>query len=783
MTKSRPVPVDRAHTLADWLAAASDDQLGALLRRRPDLTIPPPGSTRVLATRAEQRASVLRAAEDLDTTDMTVLEVLALADADGTPVPVDEVVATMTDRAIRAGIADAGSTVGPLVQASIQRLLDLALVYGTTDSVRMVSAGRAAIPWRIGRFSATPILSAEQIESALATLDDEETPATAGSARKVLDTLAGASPIGQTRDAAPGAPTDAPVPRLLRAGLLIRLDDRTVELPIQVGQYLRGERIVDPADPADSVPDLEIRADIDPTSAGEAQELIRDSERLLAALGAAPAPVRKAGGLGVRELRRIARAATVDEDRTGLLIEILAGAGLIAAGAPEPLTDAEPGDDYWAPTLAADTWLETGTAQQWATLARAWLHLPRQPALIGGRDATDKPIAALSDEVRSPAAARERRHILGALDEFGSGAAVAPVELSAVLRRRRPRIAGHFSTAQVARFMREATAVALVAHNGLSTAGRALLAENPLAEETTDATAAAMERALPEPVDHILVQADLTVIAPGPLIGELAERMTLLADVESAGAATIYRLSDATLRRGLDAGLTADEIHAFFRTHSRTPVPQSLDYLIDDIARRHGRLRAGVAAAFVRCDDPALLAEVLSSPAARELALRPVAPTVAISQAPLAEVLELLRRAGFAPAGEDSSGAIVDLRPRAARVHVRRARPAPRGPALADDAQLARMIREVRAGDRATRAATANRTTGAQSLAALQQAAQAQRSVTIGYVDAHGTAHRRVVDPVAVGGGRLEAFDSAAGAMRTFALHRITDVTDVTDAD
>ena len=61
----------------------------------------------------------------------------------------------------------------------------------------------------------------------------------------------------------------------------------------------------------------------------------------------------------------------------------------------------------------------------------------------------------------------------------------------------------------------------------------------------------------------------------------------------------------------------------------------------------------------------------------------------------------------------------------------------------------------------------------------LQAAAKAQRSVTIGYVDAHGTAHRRVVDPVAVGGGRLEAFDAAAGAMRTFALHRITDVADV----
>lgn len=778
MTKSATAP-----TLADWLASASDERLGALLRRRPDLTIPPPGSTRVLATRAEQRASVLRAAEELDTADMTVLEVLALAEADSAPVTVDEVIATVTERAKRAGLR--ASAVAPAARRSIQRLLDLALVYGPsgtatrTDAVRMVSAARTAIPWRIGRFVETPVLTPAAIAEGLAAIATEEGAATAGSARKVLDTLAGASPIGQTRDAAPGAPADAPVPRLLRAGLLIRLDDRTVELPVQVGQYLRGETVVDPADLADPLPDLAPRADIDATAAGEAQELIRDSERLLDALGSAPAPVLKAGGLGVRELRRLARTAAVDEERTGLLIEILAGAGLIAAGSPEPLPDGDQVDDFWAPTVAADGWFESDTAHRWAVLARAWLHLPRQPGLIGGRDSADKPIAALSDEVRSPAAARERGHILATLAEFGVDGAATPGELAAVLRRRRPRIAGRFSTAQVERIVREATAVAVIAHNGLSNAGRALLAENPADEDTAAATVTAMDKALPAPVDHVLVQADLTVIAPGPLVGELAERMTLLADIESAGAATMYRLSEASLRRGLDAGLTADRIHAFFAAHSRTPVPQSLEYLIDDIARRHGRLRAGVASAFVRCDDPALLTEVLNSPAAAELALRPVAATVAISQAPLAEVLDLLRRAGFAPAGEDSSGAIVDLRPRAARVHVRRARPAARGPAVADDTQLNRMIREIRAGDRATQTASGSRITGAQSLAALQAAAKAQRSVTIGYVDAHGTAHRRVVDPVAVGGGRLEAFDAAAGAMRTFALHRITDVADV----
>ena len=93
-----------------------------------------------------------------------------------------------------------------------------------------------------------------------------------------------------------------------------------------------------------------------------------------------------------------------------------------------------------------------------------------------------------------------------------------------------------------------------------------------------------------------------------------------------------------------------------------------MTYLIDDVARRHGQLRVGMAASFVRCEDPALLAQAMATPAAQQLDLRLLAPTVAVSQAPIADVLAALRAAGFAPAAENSAGAIVDLRARGARV-------------------------------------------------------------------------------------------------------------------
>ena len=87
-------------------------------------------------------------------------------------------------------------------------------------------------------------------------------------------------------------------------------------------------------------------------------------------------------------------------------------------------------------------------------------------------------------------------------------------------------------------------------------------------------------------------------------------------------------MTAASVRRALDAGYAADDLHALFRRRSRTPVPQALTYLIDDVARRHGGLRAGSAGAYLRSDDEALLAEVLADRRLAALSLRRLAPTV-----------------------------------------------------------------------------------------------------------------------------------------------------------
>lgn len=51
-------------------------------------------------------------------------------------------------------------------------------------------------------------------------------------------------------------------------------------------------------------------------------------------------------------------------------------------------------------------------------------------------------------------------------------------------------------------------------------------------------------------------------------------------------------------------------------------------------------------------------------------------PTVAISQAPLIEVLNNLREAGFQPVAEDATGASIDVRPSPSRISSYQGRPA-----------------------------------------------------------------------------------------------------------
>ncbi|MFH9943624.1 helicase-associated domain-containing protein [Streptomyces murinus] len=317
---------------------------------------------------------------------------------------------------------------------------------------------------------------------------------------------------------------------------------------------------------------------------------------------------------------------------------------------------------------------------------------------------------------------------------------------------------------------------------------------SPAEQAVATATAARLlAPLLPEPLDHVLLQADLTAVAPGPLERPLAEMLGVLADVESKGGATVYRFTPGSVRRALDAGRTAADLHDFLARHSRTPIPQPLAYLIDDVARKHGHLRIGAASAYVRCDDDALLTEILADKRATALRLRRLAPTVLAAQSDPAALLEGLRAMGFAPAAESAEGDVLITRAHAHRTPPRTApEPLPDGPPPPDSTLLSAAIRAIRAGDLAATAprkptgtdpaaGELPRTSAAETLATVQAAVLTGDSLWIGYVNAEGAASQRVIAPIRVEGGFVTAYDHTADEVRTYPLHRITGVAELAE--
>ena len=738
--------------LGSWLADLPDERLIRLLKLRPDLAQPPPGSIAALAARAQARQSVKAATDDLDFLRLAVLDALLVLQADATPVPTTKLLALIGDGAPEADVVGA-----------LDDLKQRALAWGET-AVQVGADAGAALPWHAGQVTLEDaVRSGEQI----ADLIDGLNPAQ----REVLEKLLEGSPMGRTRDAAPGAAPDRPVPQLLAMGLLRRVDAETVILPRHVGQVLRGEQ---PGPMQLTAPDPIVSTttpeDCDAAAAGAVIDLLRELDVLLEILGAAPVSELRSGGLGVRDVKRLAKTTGIDEPRLGLILEVAAAATLIASGKPDPEPAA--GDaPFWAPTAAVERYNAMSPAERWHLLASTWIDLPGRPALIGSRGPDAKPYGALSDSLYSTAAPLDRRLLLGMLAELPAGAGVDAASASAALIWRRPRWARRLQPGPVADLLAEAHALGLVGRGAISTPGRALLNE-PGEPAATGAAVDAMAHAMPKPIDHFLLQADLTVVVPGPLQRGLADDLASVATVESAGAAMVYRISEQSIRHALDIGKTRDWMHALFANHSKTPVPQGLTYLINDVARRHGQLRIGVATSFVRCEDSALLAQAVA--ATEQLQLRALAPTVAVSPAPLSEVLAALRAAGFAPAAEDSSGAIVDVRIRGARVPTPQHRRSYRSPPRPSGETLNAVVAVLR---KVTAAPFGNiRVDPAVTMSLLQRAVKDESTLVIGYLDAAGVATQRVVSPIVVRGGQLAAFDSASGRLRDFAIHRITSV-------
>ncbi|QGQ20272.1 hypothetical protein GC089_15060 [Cellulomonas sp. JZ18] len=812
-------------SFSGYLRARSDDDLVALLTRRPDLATPSPATLASLAARATSRSSLDRALAGVDALVLQVVEaVVVLTEDPQAPAPsCAEVVA-----AVGAEGADDAAAVRRAVDAAV----DLALLWTEGD-------GLHAAPGLADALGATPAglaptaSAADRRRVAEAPADPRALLADApAGAAQVVDALLWGPPVGR---APAGGPAARAVEWLVTHGVLARGDERHVVLPRDVALRLRGGRTHRAPALAPDLTAVPVRpaALVAAESTGAAERVVRLVRQLLQLWEQSPPGVLRAGGLGSRDLRRTAQALDVEEAEAAWLVETAASAGLLADDGEE--------SPSFVPTVEADVWDEEDVPHRWARLARAWLLSARTPWLVGERDERGALRAALDPELARPWVPRLRRSVLEVPAGLAPGSAPDAGSVHALLRWRTPRSVPPRTSVDAV--LREAALLGVLGAGALSSAGRALLEEDA-ALDAGDAVAvpdpaAALAADLPAAVDEVLLQGDLTGVVPGRPSPELEDLLESAARVESRGGALTVRFTAETVRRALDAGASADDLLARLGTASRGRVPQPLEYLVRDVARRHGRLRAGAASAYVRSDDPALLAGLAEDPRLADLGLRALAPTVLVADATTAELLAVLRARGLAPVAEDARGTVVhaaapvrrvrgraavrarrravdggavhqpDVRARAARVVdvLRRADasavpvtgpddgpgdgpgegPADdlsaRAAAVAERARVARSGpgRSPVTGARTTTSGPARSSSGgttdpADALLLLREAAQARTLVWVEMVGPDGRSDRRLVRPLRVEGGRLRALDPRREAELTVAVHRIASV-------
>ena len=784
-------------TFSDSVRELSDDALVGLLRARPDLASPSPSTLRSLAARASSRTSLERALAQADTPTVQVLEaVLALEELG--PVSADDV-------AFAVSAADAAEVAA--VHQVVRVACAQALLWVDGDESESDDGAGAllrAAPGLIevlGPYPAGlgPVTGIGDVE-----LDGQAALDVPG-ARDVLDALAWGPPVGTL----PPARTVArkAVDALLGAGLLAVAEGGgdTVVLPREVGLALRDRRThtsprLTPPSPPDDLAHRPVPAAIVGSEAASAAvEAVRLVDTLLRTWQDAPPPVLRAGGLGVRDLKRVAQALEVSEPTAAVVVELAAVAGLVDDDGEAPPS--------YVPTTRADAWDEAETADRWAMLAAAWAGSRRTPWLAGTRDQKGNTRAALSTELSRGWVPRLRTAVLTAVGSHAElGVPMSADDVVSDLAWRAPRVSPPVDA--IEGLLREAALLGVTGAGVLAPTGRAVLSlltsgEQAAPEEAEAALAATLRGVLPESVDEVLLQGDLTGIVPGRPSRALAVLIDRAAEIESRGAATTVRFTPASVTRALDSGMTGDELLEALAERSRTPVPQPLEYLVNDTVRRHAALRVGAMGSYVRAADPAVLTGLVEDPRLAELGLVRLAPTVVASSAPAAALQAALRQRGLLAALEGPDGRPLGRLRRPPRVERGGARGvrspyATSGAPTSDDGRRA-LVERLRIADGAGRRSPFASTAGGEggvsiaslrtatpeslgtpqagdALALLREAVRDGGHVWLELVDGHGRPVRRKVRPLRVEAGRLRAVDTDRGAELTVAVHRIAQV-------
>jgi hypothetical protein len=701
------------------------------------LVTPVPPDIASLAVRACSAPSLARAIDSLNKWQLQVLEAVVSVNEPFT----EKTIAALTDKQ---------------AASALEHLIKVGLVYPSDDGLRVPTQLREVL-------GAEPAGLGPASMVKLKLSDLEQAPQ---DSKKILERLMWGPPrgsVGDIKNPGPG------VAWLLERKFLVALDQRTVILPREVAIELRGKKIHKElcAQAPEFTGTKREKKQVDLAAIANVSTVLRWVEELLNFWAEEPADALRAGGLGVRDLKTLSTHLGVDDACTAFIAELAYLTSLISIDA----------NDQILPSNKFDIWLMQSPADRWQMLASAWLITSRVSGLVGRLES--KNVAALGPELDRVNASKVRGLTLSLLKENPE---IAPDwnSFKSSLDWRAPVRRNSSLQDELAEWtLREAEWLGITGQGAISKYGIGFLNGDDLDLINQD---------LPKTVDHILIQSDNTAIAPGPLEHEISQSLAMMAEIESRGGATVYRFTEATIRRALDHGKTGDEIKSFLAKTSKTPMPQPLEYLIADVAKKHGKLRVGNTSSFIRCEDTALISQIINDKKLEILGIRRIAPEVVICEMDATDAMRILRECGYLPAGESVNGMILT------GAKSNRALTKPRPPRIIGevevptDESLTAAIRTLRTGEKSTHRQTrlrqvANealgalpRTTANETMDVLQQFISEEKTLSIGYADNNGGVTHRIIDPIRISAGALIARDHATGEVQSFRIPRITGV-------
>ena len=413
------------------------------------------------------------------------------------------------------------------------------------------------------------------------------------------------------------------------------------------------------------------------------------------------------GSMGLPDVKRLSSHLGKSKEYVKAVLELAKVSGVVAIS-----------EKRFHPTDLADSWISSDPKSRWKILANAWL------AIVGVSGSKELALQLAQNPTKS-------------LNEL-VGSSFPLVNSSAQSR--------------IGRVAELADAIGLSV-NGFAASWLGDVLAGKLAAATK-----ALEQRLPAQQERIIVQADLSIIAPGPLASTIEIELRKFTDTENIGLATGYRISPLSISCGLEEGLNEKQIRTLLEKLSGTALPQPVDYLISETASRFGRLKvsANNNGSILISTDELLATQILMDSKLKAYGLRKSEAGIVSSLEP-ESLYHTLRENGYLAVRVDEAGTVIapsaihKISSHAAMFHDQLTRLRKQDLEIADQAPESDVDRKI-------------------------QLALASKSILLVEINANGKVMNYVLEPIGLANGRLRARDRKADIERTLPVSAITSI-------